>query len=393
MNQNDLKDLEALCIKKTQLNMTLMGDTLREYPSRKDGFYFTTHPDDSKDPLDLSHIFVWTPSFFTGMGALAYQSTHDPMYIQWLNQFYSIYHHKVFETPLDTMHDLGFLYSPYSVALYKLTGDINQRDVALKAADELAKRFYPRGNYIRAWGKLDNTVPSYVSQELAQDHFFTESKGLAIIDCMMNLPLLYWASETTGSPFYRNIANAHADMTQRYFIREDGTPFHAYRFHEDTGEPLGGTNYCGYSKDSYWARGASWAIYGFAIAYRYTGDRSYLETSKALVRSFIKESEGTIIPTWDFRLPPEKKPHQDSSAAAVVACALLELYSLEKNQDYMNYFYTIMEKLSSQKYLNRDDSCSGILDHTNKSEGYWICGDYFFMEAVVRGIHGGELFW
>ncbi len=393
MNRDDLKKLEALCIKKTQLHIASMGNKLREYPSRKDGFYFTEYPQEAREPLELSHIFVWTPSFFTGMGALAYQSTHDPMYLNWLNQFYSLYHHKVFETPLDTMHDLGFLYSPYSVALYKLTGDINQRSVALKAADELAKRFYPRGNYIRAWGKLDNTVPSYVSDELAKDHFFTESKGLAIIDCMMNLPLLYWASETTGNPFYRNIANAHADMTQKYFIREDGTPFHAYRFHEDTGEPLGGTNYCGYSRDSYWARGASWAIYGFAIAYRYTGNIPYLETAKALVDSFIKESSDTVVPLWDFRLPPEEQPRQDSSAAAVVACALLELHSLDPSEDYVHHFSRIMETLSSKSYLNRDPNCPGILDHTNRSEGYWICGDYFFMEAVVRGLYGGKVFW
>lgn len=134
---------------------------------------------------------------------------------------------------------------------------------------------------------MDDTVPAYVSSELAKDHFFTESRGLAIVDCMMNLPLLFWASEAEGNPRYAEVAKAHADMTLRYFVREDDSVCHAYRFDED-GMPLGEENYCGFSKGSRWARGMAWAIYGYAICYSYTKDKRYLDVSERACRVFLQ---------------------------------------------------------------------------------------------------------
>jgi len=122
----------------------------------------------------------------------------------------------------------------------------------------------------------------------------------------MNLPLLFWASETTKNPFYKRIATAHEDTTLKYFIRDDDSVYHAYRFDEETGEPIGGANYWGYSIESHWARGTAWAIYGFNIAYHYTNKKEYLDISLRLSRKFITLCEEDGIPIWDFRLPNDQ---------------------------------------------------------------------------------------
>lgn len=396
MDKKRLEKLNELCIKKIEKNMSIMEENLREYTAKEDGYYFSElEIDNPENPSrDISHLFVWTPSFFTGMACLAYENTKDPSFVKWLNQFYDGYHNKVFNTPMNTMHDLGFLYSLYSVALYKLTGDVNHKKVGIKAAEELAKRFFPKGNYIRAWGRLDEKVPDYVSEELAKDHFFTESKGLAIIDCMMNIPLLYWATEVTGNPYFRNIANAHADMTMERFIREDNTVFHAYRFDEATGNPIGGTNYCGYSDDSYWSRGAAWAIYGYIIAYGYTQDETYLETSKKLAHKYIDAIQETIVPVWDFSLPEGAPREEDTSAAAIAACAFIEIAKHDPaEKELIKWADKTIEALAGDKYLNKDIECPGILRHSSGTKGYWICSDYFFMELINKRLHDIDIYW
>jgi len=179
------------------------------------------------------------------------------------------------------------------------------REVALAAANALHQRFNPKGGFIRAWGRLDTT----------------EQANMAIIDCMMNLPLLYWASLESGDPKYREAAICHADNTLRFFIRPDDSVFHAYRFDLKTGQPMGGDNYCGRSVDSHWARGTAWAIYGFALSHRYTGDRKYLDASLRLARKFTQLLGADPIPVWDFRLPAGEARLRDTSAGAV-ACAV-----------------------------------------------------------------------
>src|SRR5208283_5044043 len=148
----------------------------------------------------------------------------------------------------------------------------------------------------------------------------TEHDNMAIIDCMMNLPLLYWASLESGNPKFRAAAIKQADTTLKYFIRPDDSVFHAYRFDLKTGRPLGGDNYCGRSVDSHWARGTAWAIYGFALSHRYTGDKKYLDASLRLARKFNRELNGDALPVWDFKLPSGEAPLRDSSAAAIVVC-------------------------------------------------------------------------
>ncbi|RAU91925.1 glycoside hydrolase family 88 protein [Paenibacillus sp. YN15] len=397
-----MKKALQTAIDKTRLNIALIGEDLREFPARQDGMYFRSPRERC---LKLEHIFNWTHSFIPGMAYWAYRLTKEDLFLKWLYSFYGEYRDKVFTRPMETMHDLGFLYSPYAVALYKLAGDNNMKELGLKAADELARRFVPRGGYIQAWGRLDGVIPAYVDVNLAQDWFFTESRGLAIIDCMMNLPLLFWAGEVSGNPYYARIAVAHADMTLHRFIREDGSICHAYRFDEQTGEPLSEENYCGHSRDSHWARGTAWAVYGFAIACSYTGESKYLEAAVRLARRYLEQCRAAGVPVWDFRLPPEqpalscpspgaqadwdarleenKVYNRDTSAAAIMACALQELACLRPGEGFAEEADGIMETLC-RKYVDANMEVSGLLRCQNGNMTYTVYGDYFLMEALAR---------
>lgn len=388
---------DALC-QKAQQTLAQIPPCVPEYPGRTDGRYFDTEESTLRP---LSHIFCWTQSFFTGMAALAYAHTREQATRATLNSFAPAYRAKVFDTPEDTMHDLGFLYTLYSTLLFRLNGNAEMREISLRAADVLAGRFVEQGGYLRAWGRMDGAVPAYIDPVLAQDQFFQKSDGLAIIDCMMNLPLLFFAWEQTGQERYKTIAMRHADTTLRYFVRADGSVCHAYRFAPD-GAPLAECNGCGHCIGSHWARGAAWAVYGFAAAWRYTGEARYHDAAVRLAETFIALCEPNGMPLWDFRLPPEtpalacgisptqctwdvadpaNKPRAvDTSAAMLMACALHTLPAAAQTTALAGYPARVLQALP--EYLTLDPAVPGILRRQNGNDTYTCFGDYFCMELL-----------
>jgi unsaturated chondroitin disaccharide hydrolase len=335
-----------------------------------------------KRPEGFFNIWNWTTSFFTGMALIAYKKTGDEHFLKHVLALEPLYQAKVNEYAEETMHDLGFLYSLYSVALYKLTGDKRHRELGLRAADVFAARFIPEGDYIRAWGRMDETDSNHA--------------GMAIIDCMMNLQLLYWATEETGDPKYRDIAIRHSLTTIKTFIREDDSIYHCFRFDLKTGAPERGDNDCGYAVESHWARGTAWAIYGFAMGYRYTGDERFLDASLRLARKFISELDEEVVPMWDFRLHEGVLQIRDSSAAAIVACGFQELESLGKADALIRETKTrLLDRLCSEDYLDTDLEVRGLLKHGqvgNAFDSYTSWGDYYFTEALARET-GMEINW
>lgn len=317
----------------------------------------------------------WTSSFFTGMALIAWNETEDEHFIRKVLELDPLYQKKLAAHAADTMHDLGFLYSLHSVMLHKLTGEACHRELGLKAAETLANRFVPEGNYIRAWGRMDEKG--------------TDWDAMAIIDCMMNLPLLYWATEETGDPRFKDIAIRHSNMTMEKFIRDDDSVFHAYRFDPASGEPLRGENYCGYGLDSHWSRGTAWAIHGFAMGYRYTGDERYLDASLRLSRKFISLLDDEIIPLWDFRLPEELRHNAgDASAAAIVVCGFQELEAAGKaDPEITTCKDALLDRLCSPDYFNPDPSIRGGLQGCwagRNGHAFTSWGDYFLMQALAH---------
>ncbi|MBC8095013.1 MAG: glycoside hydrolase family 88 protein [Akkermansiaceae bacterium] len=361
-----------LCKLKTRRNIKDLADQPKTWSNAEDGCY-------EKFEEGFFEIGNWTTSFFTGMALLAWRETEDEYFLQQTLRLAPSYREKALVRCLDMHHDAGFLYTLYSVALYKLTKDKTHRETGLAAAEALYQRFNHTGGFIRAWGRLGTK----------------EQDDLAIIDCMMNLPLLYWASQETGDQKYYAAAVRQADATLSCFIRPDDSVFHAFRFDLQTGQPLGGDNYCGYSVDSYWARGAAWAIYGFAISYRYTGDHRYLQASLRLARKFISQLDSEIVPVWDFRLPPNAAPIRDASAAAVAVCGFQELQKLGAADELIRATKdSLLARICSDQYLDSREACRGVLKsgYGNKV-AFSSWGDYFLMEAVTRELFKTESWW
>lgn len=401
---------DAAC-RKAAANARVIGRDLREFPGQMDGNYFAPARD-SLRPVE--HIFCWTPSFFTGMAMLAAEQTGDFSLVRWVESLYESYRAKVFDTPQDTMHDLGFMYTLYSTMAYRLTGDARMKALSVRAAEVLAHRFVPSGGYIRAWGRMDDSIPAYIDDQLRKDNFFANSRGLAIIDCMMNIPLLFWAGQETQDPFFTQVAMAHADTTLRHFIRPDGSVCHAWRFDPDTGESVGEFNDCGYALGSHWARGTAWAVYGFSVAWRYTGQRRYRDAAQKLAACYLTQCGETGVPVWDFRLPADQPARQcgrqsqwpywdvtdpanrtrnvDASAAAIMACGMLEFLAQEDNEAMRRYVDTVTRTLTEQ-YMNTDENCAGLLRCQNGNDSYTSFGDYYLMELLARQLGSGILPW
>jgi len=364
-----------LCVRKTRDNIKRLADEPKSAAWATDGNYFNFEE-------GFYEIGNWTSSFFTGMALLAWRDTADKYFLNQTLRLAGPYREKVFTQYLSTHHDLGFLYSLYSVALYKLTGDQSHRETGLRAAEVLSWRFNEKGNFIRAWGQLGTDHPEFPA-------------NLAIIDCLMNLPLLYWASQETGEKKYRDIAVRHANMVLKYFVRPDDSVCHAFRFDLPSGQPLGPDNFCGSTRDSYWSRGAAWAIYGFALSYRYTRDEKYLAAAVRLAKKFIAQLDQEVVPVWDFRLPFGAARVRDTSAAVVAVCGFQELARHHAaDLAILKTKHALLNRVCSPDYINQTEACPGVLKSAYGNQiAYSSWGDYFLMEALSRELGQGEPFW
>lgn len=330
---------------------------------------------------DLSeNISWWTNGFWPGILWLAYRHTSKQEYAQYalkveeklnavLQGFYGV------------DHDAGFIWHLSSVANYKLTGDNDSARRGCMAASLLASRFNPAGSFIRAWNG--------------------DKTGWAIIDCMMNLVLLYWASDHIKDPRFSNVAQAHASTVKRHFIREDGSVKHICSFDPVTGDYIENFGGQGYSAESSWSRGAAWALYGFAISAKYTGRKDFLDTARRVANFFISHLPDDSVPFADFKAAEDVNVNKDSSAAAIAASGLLLLSRLVDENEDMLYRNSAI-KIISSLYSNYTDwsGDEAILQrgcvafHANEEElqTSLIYGDYFFIEALMQLNGYEELF-
>lgn len=271
-------------------------------------------------------------------------------------------------------HDVGFIWLLTAGQHYKYNKNEQSLRRLLQMANNLAGRFNIKGNYIRAWN-------SPIGEKF--------NLGWAIIDCMMNIPLLFWASDITGDPRFSHIAKAHADTALKYFVDSDGAVRHICEFNPYTGEFVKSLGGQGYAPDSAWSRGAAWAIYGFAMAYRYTKDGKYLETSKKVSGFFMDSIKDDYVPAWDFRAPDREV--KDTSAGAIAASGMLELSNFVDNKDYYIENAKKIINALADGYSNFNNDNQAILTRAtaNRSgneniEVGLIYADYYFTEAVKK---------
>ena len=260
------------------------------------------------------------------------------------------------------------------------------------AAEELTGRFHEKGEFIQAWGALD-----------AGDNY------RLIIDCLLNLPLLYWASEETGEERYRAVAEKHIHTALANVVREDFSTWHTYFFDRETGKPDHGATCQGYRDGSAWARGQAWGVYGTAIGYRYTKREEYIAVFEGVTDYFLRHLPQDLVPFWDLEFGDGDQQPRDSSSAAIAACGMLEMakYLDEERAAYYQGMAGRLMKSLVDSYAVKDGAISnGLVLHSTYSNhspfntcnhyGVDECniwGDYFYMEALTRLHKDWQVYW
>lgn len=323
----------------------------------------------------------WTNGFWAGMLWQMYHATKDERYAEIARFTLPILDECLLE--LDT-HDIGFLWLPTAVLDYTITGSTAAKQSGLTASKWLMGRFNPAAEVIRAWGGGNEEMA--LSKTDPKLHL----AGVTIIDCMMNLPLLYWASAETGDPRFYHAADRHAAKAMKHFVREDGSVIHICEFDPNTGDFVQDFGGQGYGKGSSWSRGQGWGLCGFTASFKHTGKPECLDTAKKIAAYVIPLIPENGLISCDFRQSAEPWV-QDDIAAGVIATALLDLAELvpEERETYLNAALKILHALDEQSTDWSQDTdhitLNGTADyHLPDRNKNYVYADYYFVEAMLK---------
>jgi len=322
----------------------------------------------------------WTAGFWSGILWLASEYSDDPIFRSSAEGTVRNFRNRMDRKIVFDHHDIGFLYSLSSKAQWILERDEDARSLTLEAAELLMKRWRERIGIIQAWGREDDE----------------ENGGRIIIDCMLNIPLLFWAYEQTGEPRYLRVAKAHAAKSQRFLVRGDGSSYHTFYFDRKNGDAIRGGTHQGYADGSTWTRGQAWGIYGFALAARYLNDSGLLDTAARMALYFAEHLPEDKVAYWDFDAPVTPGTKRDSSASAIAACGMLEIISQLGDDDprsaaLRDTAQASMESLVRDYSTQGSEEEQGLIKHGSYSvrggdspDDYVIWGDYYYLEALMR---------
>lgn len=372
-------------LQKVQEKMAWVSEKNKDripYTTDENGNY-DDRADESREWKLDDGLNWWTNGFWGGILWLLYQDTHEERYAQ-IARYSEKKLEKCFEQYEGLHHDVGFMFLPTAVADYKLTKNKDSFRIAMHAANLLAGRWNPVGKFIRAWNQVEDS----------------DTRGWAIIDCMFNISLLYWASEESGDPRFRQIAVMHADTVLKNFIRPDGSVCHIVEFDPETGEMVKSHGGQGYGEGSSWTRGQGWAVYGFANSYAHTGKQEYLDAAKRVAHYCMANiPENGIIPV-DFRQPKEPA-WEDSCAACVIAGGLLEVANYVPDLEKEMYLHAAVKLLKGIADTRADwtRSCDAIVQnctgsyHSSEHHFTMVYADYYFIEALYKLTGTGISIW
>ncbi|MCF3108242.1 glycoside hydrolase family 88 protein [Niabella sp. CC-SYL272] len=350
---------------------------------------------DKNGKLVTTSMYDWTPGFFPGNLWYAYEYSKDETLkkeaLRWTEKM----------EPLKTFtehHDLGFMmYCSYGNA-YRLTHNPAYKEILVQSARSLATRFDPRVGSIKSWNR-------FVSWHGNKTYYYP-----VIVDNLMNLELLFFASEVSGDTTYRHVAVTHARNAMKNQVRPDYSTYHVVCYDPASPAVVGRETAQGYADNSTWARGQAWAIYGFTMIYRFTKDPQFLKTAAGLADFYInhKNLPADKIPYWDFNIdqpgytpgiksnaPNVKTPYRDASAAAITASALLELSGYvddRKAGSYKQFAIATLQSLAGPEYRAKAHTNGnfilkhsvGSIPHNNEIDVPLVYADYYFLEALLR---------
>lgn len=327
------------------------------------------------DTLFMVRPRDWTSGFFPGNLWWMYEATGDEF---WKTKAIE------FTTPLEAIknyrgtHDMGFIFYNSFGKGYQLTGNEEYKPILLEAADALISRYRENIGAIRSW-----------------DHNRDKWDYPIIIDNMMNLEFLFWATKVTGDSTYYKIADSHANVTMNHHFRDDFSSYHVIDFDTVTAEVRKKNTHQGYAHESAWARGQAWGLYGFTMAYRETGKKEYLDLAEN-VADFILNHPNLpedLVPYWDFNDPGIPNVPRDASAAAIIASALFELetYLPNKSNIYKTKAEAILDNLTKAYRSNLGENRGFLLDHStghlpgnHEIDTPLVYADYYYLEALQR---------
>ena len=349
------------------MNASEEGDTIRIPSSFQDGKIVYVPTDD------------WVSGFFAGTLWYMYELTGDENWADHARK-----HTEVLDTIqyLTWHHDVGFMiYDSYGNGL-RLKNIEGYKDVCVNTAKSLSTRFRPKAGVLQSW----NT-----------DRGWQAERGWecpVIIDNMMNLELLFKATEFSGDSTYAKIAISHADKTLENHFRPDWSCYHVVDYDLNTGEVRRKCTAQGYADESAWARGQAWALYGYTVAYRFTHDKKYLDLAEH-VADFLFNSPTMpedLVPYWDFNAPGIPDEPRDASSAAVIASGLYEMSYHTGNNEYKEKADKIIESLSTPAYRAAQGTNGGFIlmhsvgsiPHGSSIDVPLNYADYYFLEALIR---------
>ena len=347
----------------------------------KNGWGELTNPRNSEPDgtLNLVPSKDWTSGFFPGELWFLYEYTQNNFWKKKAQQHTDILEK---EKMNGSTHDMGFkVYCSFGNG-YRLTQDEHYKEVLLQSAHTLATRFKPAAGIIRSW---DHSAAKWVCP--------------VIIDNMMNLELLFWATkESKDSTFYR-IAVDHARTTMKHHFRPDFSSYHVIDYDTITGQVLKKNTHQGFADESAWSRGQAWALYGYTMCYRETRLPEFLEQAQNIEKYLFTHPNmpEDLIPYWDFDAPGIPDEPRDVSAATVIASALYELslYDPEKGERYRSNADKIIENLTKhyRATLKKDNGflllhSTGTKPTNTEVDVPIVYADYYFIEALMRRKNG-----
>lgn len=324
--------------------------------------------------LKLVRSQDWTSGFFPGVLWFLYDFTKNN---EWKEQAIKFTAEIEKEKTNGRTHDMGFKIYCSVGAGYRITNDPHYKEVIIESAKTLSTRFNPITGVIRSW-----------------DHNRDKWVNPVIIDNMMNLELLFAATKLTGDSTYYKIAVSHANNTKKNHFRADYSSYHVVDYNPETGDIIKKTTHQGYSDASAWARGQAWAVYGYTLCYRETGDKAYL-TQAENIAGFIlnhRNMPKDLVPYYDFDAPGIPNEPRDASAAAVIASGLYELSTFSKNGNYYKQtadkiMYSLNKKYTSPIGKNKGFillNSTGSKPFDSEVDVPLNYADYYYMEALLR---------
>ncbi len=337
-------------------------------------YEFFPRTQNPKNALIYVNESDWTSGFYPATLWYMYEYSGDSLFLDRAQNYTASLENQKNNTKT---HDLGFMmYLPYGNGL-RATGNQQYPAIIEQSAISLGSRYHTTIGGTRSWDFGNWQFP-------------------IIIDNMMNLELLFWATRHSGDSTYYHMAVSHADISMRDHYRDDHSSYHLVDYSKTTGQPIHKQTFQGYKDESSWARGQAWGLYGYVMCYRETGLVRYLNHAEKVAQYFIENLPEDFVPWWDFDLTGVSTEPRDASAAAIAASALIELARHTNNNYYLDIAKSIVESLSSDTYFDKNINvtgnlllkhCTGHKPHNSEIDVPLIYADYYFIESLWRLIN------